>query len=313
MCEWTPPWETRPSRWTSPPLRERRRQRRVLEEGAVLDRPVDPLQVLVEHAAGADRQVADLRVAHLAGRQTDGLAGGLQRRVRVLGPEPVEHRRLGQLDGVPGPGRRAAPAVEDDERDDGIAAAARQIAVNDSSSSEAPPTSAPSTSVLREQLGGVLGLDRAAVEHGHVEQDLMNAWASCACSGVAVLPGADRPDRLVREDEPLVPPAASAIASTWTPEHELGLARFALLERLAHARDDAQALPRARRRVRRAPSRRSRRSTGAARSGRRSRRHAELDQHRRRDLAGVGALGLPVHVLREDGHARSRPRRPSET
>ena len=48
MCEWTPPCETSPSRWTSPPAREGGPQRRVLEEGAVLDRAVDPLQVLVE-------------------------------------------------------------------------------------------------------------------------------------------------------------------------------------------------------------------------------------------------------------------------
>src|SRR5436190_10709030 len=97
-------------------LGERGLQRGVLEEGAVLDRAVDPLQVLVEHAAGADRQVADLRVAHLAGRQADRLARGLQRRVRALGPEPVEVRRLGERDRVPRAGRSAAPAVEDDER-----------------------------------------------------------------------------------------------------------------------------------------------------------------------------------------------------
>ena len=53
---------------------ERRLQGGVLEEGAVGDRAVDPLQVLIEHAARADRQVADLRVAHLAGRQADRLA-----------------------------------------------------------------------------------------------------------------------------------------------------------------------------------------------------------------------------------------------
>ena len=75
-------------------------ERRVLEERAVRDRAVHALQVLEEDAAGADRQVADLGVAHLPGRQADRLARGLERRVRVLGPEPVEDRRLGELDGV---------------------------------------------------------------------------------------------------------------------------------------------------------------------------------------------------------------------
>ena len=68
MCEWTPPYETSPSRCTSPRAAlERADERRVLEEGAVLDRVVDAHQVLVEHAAGADRQMADLGVAHLPG------------------------------------------------------------------------------------------------------------------------------------------------------------------------------------------------------------------------------------------------------
>ena len=135
---------------------ERRLQRRVLEEGAVRDRAVDPLQVLVEHAARADRQVADLRVAHLAGRQADRLARGLDRRVRVLGPEPVEDRRLGELDRVPRARRRAAPAVEDDENY--RLAAVRQIAVNDSTSSEAPPTSAPSTPSCESSSSAFSGL-----------------------------------------------------------------------------------------------------------------------------------------------------------
>ena len=40
-----------------------------------------------------------------------------ERRVRVLGPEAVEDRSVGELDGVAGAGRREAPAVEDHERD----------------------------------------------------------------------------------------------------------------------------------------------------------------------------------------------------
>ncbi len=122
---------------------ERGDERRVLEERAVLDRLVHAHQVLEGHASGADREMSDLRVPHLPGRKADRLPGGLEGRVRVLGPQAVEGRRVGELDRVPGPGRGEAPAVQDDERYE--REAARQIAPNDSTSSEAPPTSAPST------------------------------------------------------------------------------------------------------------------------------------------------------------------------
>ena len=131
-------------------------QGRVLEERAVLDRAVHAHQVLVEDPARPDRQVADLGVPHLAGRQADRLAGGLQLRVRVLGPDPVEDRRVGQLDGVARAGRRTAPPVEDDERYEGRAAL--QIAANEATSSEAPPTSAPSTSGCASSSAALSGL-----------------------------------------------------------------------------------------------------------------------------------------------------------
>ena len=56
----------------------RREQRRALEERAVGDRGVDPRQVLEDRPAGAQVQVADLGVAHLAGRQADRVLGGAQ-------------------------------------------------------------------------------------------------------------------------------------------------------------------------------------------------------------------------------------------
>src|SRR5918995_1139438 len=125
---------------------ERVHERRVLEELAGRDGVVDPHEVLEDDAAGADREVADLGVAHLAGRQPDGLTRRVQGRVRKALPELVEDGRLRQLDGVPGAGRSAPPAVEDDERYERIRAAASQMAVNDSTSRDAPPTRAPSTS-----------------------------------------------------------------------------------------------------------------------------------------------------------------------
>ncbi len=135
-----------------PTALERRAEDRALVEGPVLDRLVHPHQVLVEDPARTDRQVAHLGVAHLARGQADGLAGRLQRGVRVLGPQPVEDGGLGEVDRVARAGRRAAPPVEDDERDcrDGLQpvpfGAASTIAANDSTSSDAPPTRAPSTS-----------------------------------------------------------------------------------------------------------------------------------------------------------------------
>ncbi len=51
----------------------------VAEEVAVGDRLRDAREVLVHDAAGADVEVADLGVAHLARRQPHGRAGRLQR------------------------------------------------------------------------------------------------------------------------------------------------------------------------------------------------------------------------------------------
>jgi hypothetical protein len=65
---------------------ERRYESFVLEEGAVGDRTVDALKVLIEYAAGADRQMADLGVAHLSRRESDGLTRRGESRVRVLSP-----------------------------------------------------------------------------------------------------------------------------------------------------------------------------------------------------------------------------------
>ena len=98
-------------------LREGGPDGRVFLERPVRDRAVDPLKVLVEHAAGADRQVADLRVAHLRRRKADRFARGFDRGVRILRPEPVEDGRVGELDRISRTGRRAAPPVQDDERD----------------------------------------------------------------------------------------------------------------------------------------------------------------------------------------------------
>ena len=136
----------------------RRRERLVLEQLAGLDRPVHAHEILVEDPARADRQVPDLGVAHLPLRQADGLARGDELRVREVAPQPVEDRRVGELDRVAGAGRRDSPAVEDDERYEGIRAAVSHIAAKESTSSEAPPTSAPSTSGCASSSAALSGL-----------------------------------------------------------------------------------------------------------------------------------------------------------
>src|SRR6266542_1043008 len=189
-------------------------ERRDLEERAVLDRAVDPLEVLVEHAPRADRQVAHLRIAHLAGRQADALPRGRQRHVRALGPEPVEHGRLRELDGVPRPRWRAAPAVQDDE-DYETSVAAWQIAVNDSTSSEAPPTKAPSIPSCASSSAALSGLTEPPYSTGASSNILMKACGSRAISGVAVPPVPIAQTGSYAITSPSCPPAASAIASTW--------------------------------------------------------------------------------------------------
>ena len=63
---------------------------------AVRDRVADPHQFLLDDAAGADVQMADLGVAHLPVRQADIAAGGVQERVRASLPQRREVRRRGR-------------------------------------------------------------------------------------------------------------------------------------------------------------------------------------------------------------------------
>ena len=102
--------------------------------------------------------MSDLGVPHLAVGQADGRARGGELRVRELAPEPVEDGRLGELDRVARTRRRDPPAVEDDERYEGIRAAVSHIALKESTSSDAPPTSAPSTSGCASSTPALSGL-----------------------------------------------------------------------------------------------------------------------------------------------------------
>ena len=124
-------------------------ERLVGEQRAILHRPRHAHEVLEEDPSRADREVAHLRVAHLALGQADGRAGGTKLRRAVPRDEVVEARGAGERDRVSRPGRRDPPTVQDREDDERRAVAhepaARQIAAKESGSSDAPPTSAPST------------------------------------------------------------------------------------------------------------------------------------------------------------------------
>src|ERR1035437_4414276 len=92
-------------------------QDRPFEETAGRDRLVDPGQVLEDRLPGAQVQVADFGVAHLAVRQADEAFGGLQRAMRPALQEgsPVGHSGL--HDGIDLGLVADAEAVEDDEDD----------------------------------------------------------------------------------------------------------------------------------------------------------------------------------------------------
>ena len=241
----------------------------------------------------------DLGVAHLAVREADRLAGRLERRVRVLGPEPVEDRRVRELDRVPRPGRGAAPPVEDDERyerDSGQANRRERFHVERGAADERAVDVR-----LGEQLGRVVRLDRAAVEHRHVEQALDERVRLLGDLGRRGLAGADRPDRLVGDDEVVLGLEHRDLAT----QDVLGLPRLALGLGLAHAGDHGQA-----RIERRAGTLRDAlvglaEELASLRVADDRAVDPELAQHRRGDLAGERALRLPVHVLRGDRDVRA--------
>ncbi len=87
------------------------------EEFAVLDHQLDARDVHVHDAPGADIEVADLAVAHLAVGQPDERAAGVNQRVGILAQQAVVGRLAGQRDGVGLGFGAVSPAVEDDENE----------------------------------------------------------------------------------------------------------------------------------------------------------------------------------------------------
>ena len=88
-------------------------QDRIAKEIARLDHQVDPHHVHQQHPPRADVQVADFAVAHLAIRQSDEAAGGMDQRVRIFAQQFVVGGFARGGDGVALDGRGEAPAIED--------------------------------------------------------------------------------------------------------------------------------------------------------------------------------------------------------
>ena len=77
----------------------------------------DAYQILHHHASGAEIEVADFAVAHLALGKTDAEPRRFEQRARAARPERVPDRGVGEGDGVSFGFRAIAPAIEYDERD----------------------------------------------------------------------------------------------------------------------------------------------------------------------------------------------------
>ena len=94
-------------------------QRRIARKLAVLDGEFDPRVVLVDDPSRPDIEVADIRVAHLTGRQAYVQFRSLDQRMREVRPQAVPVRRIGEFDRIVRRGVAVAETVEDDQQDRG--------------------------------------------------------------------------------------------------------------------------------------------------------------------------------------------------
>src|SRR3954454_24701525 len=95
-------------------------EHRTFRKLAALDCMIDARQFLHHDPARADVEVPDFRIAHLAGRQADIVAGGMEQRMWARRPEPIESRRAGLQDRIVGLLLAPAPAVQDDQHDGAV-------------------------------------------------------------------------------------------------------------------------------------------------------------------------------------------------
>ena len=186
-------------------------------------------------------------------------------------------------------------------------------------SSDAPPIRPPSISAIANSASRVVGLDAPAVQQRHVRRRCSCAsrarsvaCTACACCRRRRPPGADRPHRLVGDDDRAAASAAARPHGVELPQHDrlrsLPASRSA--QRFADARDRRQ--PRRQRRC--APSADDRRSVSpkilrGARVTDDRVAAAEFDQHRRRHFAGdtrPPACSLTSSRAPRDRRARER-------
>ncbi len=97
-------------------------QHGIFIETTVFDVLVNAGQALIDHPTGAQIHVADLGIAHLSGRQTNGLPGRIDQRRRSLLPQAVPGRSGRVGDGVAVGGFPMAPAIKNQKKGGGFLA-----------------------------------------------------------------------------------------------------------------------------------------------------------------------------------------------
>ena len=158
MCEWTPPWETSPSRWTFSPRSKAPRSASFSNSSpdsiALFTRTRSWKRMRPEPIVRWPTSEFPIWPSGrpTAGPDASSCACGKSRHRRSKTGVSASSIAL------PGPGRRDSPAVEDDERYEGIRAAVSHIALKESTSSDAPPTRAPSTSGCASSAPALSGL-----------------------------------------------------------------------------------------------------------------------------------------------------------
>ena len=232
-------------------------------------------------------------------------------------PHPPTPRRARPAPTAPGGGRVPVRWARRGHFSWGAGRAARQMAANSSPSRLAPPTSAPSTSGLRHQLGRVARLHRAAVEDPHpvgeVARVALGEHGAQLAAHLLGVVRASRPGRCRSPRPARTRPRATAACSAGSPrERRVQLGRavrdvtagVADVRLLADAEDRGHAVARRPRPTLAATSVVGpRRGTAGARSGPTTTyEQPSLASIGPDDVAGVGALV----VLRTGPARRSR-------
>ncbi len=93
-------------------------QRGIGEEAALFDRFVEPGDPLIDDEARAEVEVADLRVAHLPGRQPDVAPGSGHLGAREAGVPLCDIGRMSEAHSVTGVRFVDTEAIEDDQCND---------------------------------------------------------------------------------------------------------------------------------------------------------------------------------------------------